>query len=90
MEDGEERSEAQDSDSGFGEASKVEESFRSAQELDLKLGFPVRQLQVLFICSNMMQQLVYCLAYFTGICDYLLEFQLSCLVCDAGLNTKSR
>lgn len=55
MEDDEEHSEAQESDSRFGKASKVEESFRLFHELYLKPVCPVRKLQVYFLYSNIMQ-----------------------------------
>lgn len=89
MEDDEEHSEAQESDSGFGKASKVEESFRLFHDLYLKPACPVRKLQVYFLHSNIMQPIIYCLAYFRGIYEYTLERKLSCLLCDTGVNTKS-
>lgn len=71
MEDDEEHSEAQESDSRFGKASKVEESFRLFYELYLKPVCPVRKLQVYFLYSNIMQPIICCLAYFRGIWIYI-------------------
>lgn len=52
MEDGEERSEAQESHSEFRNASKLEESFRLSHELYLKSGCPVGKQQVYFLYGN--------------------------------------
>lgn len=82
MEDGEEHSEAQESDSGFRKASKADESFRLCHGLYLKPVCPVRKLQVYFLYSNILQQILYCLAYLSGIYEYTLECKLSFVMQD--------
>lgn len=89
MEDDEEHSEAQESDSGFGKASKVEESFRLFHELYLKPVCPVRKLQVYFHCIVTLCNQLYTVWLISEEYEYTLERKLSCLVCDTGVKTKS-
>lgn len=60
MEDCEEHSEAQESDSGFRKASKVEESFRLSHELYLKPASPaIKRERVYFLYGNILQQVMH-------------------------------
>lgn len=79
MEEGEEHSEAQESDSGFGDPCKVEESFRLGHEVYIKSSRrpPPKKLSNARV-SSMIGNMV-----LTGICEYAFEcrFSCSCLIC---------